>query len=53
LRLRPGWEAVGLRSRRRLPQGWVAAAEKADAMKVGRVLAPAQFDRALWIDQSF
>jgi hypothetical protein len=32
---------------------WVAATEKADAMKVGRMLAPEQFDRALWIDQSF
>jgi hypothetical protein len=32
---------------------WVSAQEKADAMKVGRMLLPAQFDRALWIDQSF
>ena len=32
---------------------WVSIEEKADAMKVGRVLLPGQFDRALWIDQSF
>jgi hypothetical protein len=32
---------------------WVAVEEKADAMKLGRVLLPGQFDRALWIDQSF
>lgn len=32
---------------------WVAPEEKADAMKLGRVLLPGQFDRALWIDQTF
>jgi len=32
---------------------WVSVEEKADAMKVGRLLRPGQFDRALWIDQGF
>jgi hypothetical protein len=32
---------------------WVALEEKADAMKVGRVLMPGNFDRGLWVDQSF
>jgi hypothetical protein len=32
---------------------WVPVAEKANAMKVGRLLVPGQFDRALWVDQSF
>jgi len=32
---------------------WISVAEKADAMRVGRLLAPGQFDRALWVDQSF
>lgn len=32
---------------------WLPVEERSDAMKVGRVLAPGQFDRALWVDQSF
>lgn len=32
---------------------WISVAEKTDAMKVGRLLLPGQFDRALWFDQSF
>ena len=32
---------------------WIPVQEKADAMKVGRLLLPGQFDRALWIDQTF
>jgi hypothetical protein len=32
---------------------WLSVTDRADAMKVGRVLAPGQFDRAVWVDQSF
>ena len=32
---------------------WVPVEEKADAMKLGRLLMPRQFDRAQWIDQTF
>jgi hypothetical protein len=32
---------------------WISVEERTDAMKVGRMLLPGQFDHALWIDQTF